>query len=129
MRARRCAVLILGVALLAGCSGSSDDTDDADATSATTAEDGTTVPGTELELGEAANVRFSPDAQRQSIIRVRVRSVERGSIRDLRDFDLSKDERRSSLYYVDLSVENVGGGSVGGEFVKVFGKVSKTLVV
>jgi hypothetical protein len=129
MRARRCAALVLCATLLAGCSGGDDAGDDAATTSSTTAADGTTLPGTRLGLGDPAVVRFAPDRKHESTIRLVVRDVEKGEVRDLREFSLNDAARSSNVVYVDLSIENVGGGDVGGEFVTVFGKASKSLVV
>jgi hypothetical protein len=129
MRARRCAVLVLCATLLAGCSGGDDAGDDAITTSATTGADGTTLPGTRLGLGDPAVVRFAPDREHESTIRLVVRDVEKGKVHDLREFTLNDSAHSSSVAYVDLAIENVGGGDVGGEFVRVYGKASKSLVV
>jgi hypothetical protein len=117
--------------LLGGCSGGDGDgsgTADSSAP-ATTAADGTTLPGTKLGLGESAVVRFAPDAKHDSTIDLVVDSVREGTIRDLDEFTLTAAAKSSTVYYVKLSVENLGRDDLAGEFVPVYGKVSESLVV
>jgi hypothetical protein len=55
--------------------------------------------------------------------------VQKGSAKDLAEFDLNKAARESGVYYVRATVRNVGHGDLGGAFVKLYAKVSDTLVV
>jgi hypothetical protein len=88
-----------------------------------------TAPGTSLGLDEAATVDFSSGAKRQSKIKVTVTRVQTGKVKDLREFDLDKAAKQSGVYYVRATVRNVGHGDLGGAFVKLYAKVSDTLVV
>jgi hypothetical protein len=58
-----------------------------------------------------------------------VTKVARGSIKDLSQFPLSDAARSSSVYYVSISVRNVGRGDLGGKRLSLFGKVSDSLVI
>jgi hypothetical protein len=110
MRFGPIAVLALAGAMLVGCGGHDGDTSEPTAT-ATTADDGTTLPGTELSLSVAVN------------------SVKQGKIKDLSQFDLSPADKASTLYYVKAVVTNEGRADLAGEFVPLYGKVSDSLIV
>ncbi|MBA2446301.1 MAG: hypothetical protein H0V49_13370 [Nocardioidaceae bacterium] len=96
---------------------------------ATTAPDGTTLPGTELAVGERAVVRYEPDRKHRAVLAISVAKVVRGKVQDLEQFNLGEDTKRSSVYYTTLKVRKLGGGDVSGEWVTVYGAVSKTMVV
>jgi hypothetical protein len=122
-------VLTLATTLvLAGCSGG-DDSTDTPSTPTPTVVDGLTVPGTDLAVDDAATVEFKDGPKRASKIKVVVSALQRGAIKDLREFDLNKTARQSGVYYVRATVRNVGHGDLGGAFVTLFGKVSDTFVV
>jgi hypothetical protein len=122
-----------GAVVLAGCSGSgSSDADDATTpadSAPTTLEDGTTAPGTELELGKTATVRYTANPKHDSLIELTVTAVKRGKTKDLKDFDLTGAAQKSSVYYVRASVKNVGDGDLSGQPLTLYGKVSDDLVV
>jgi hypothetical protein len=117
----------LGLAMLASCSGGGDSPGAQESTPAPTG--GLTAPGTKLALDHAATVQFKDGPKRKSKIRVVVNGVQTGSIKDLREFDLTKAARRSGIFYVRATIRNIGHGDIGGAFVKLYGKVSDTLVV
>jgi len=123
-----------GAVALAGCSGSgsADDEDNPATTPAgsepTTLEDGTTAPGTELELGSTATVRYTADRRHDSLIELSVTSVQRGKVKDLEEFDLTRAARKSNVYYVQARVKNIGGGDLSGEPLTLYGQVSADLV-
>jgi len=118
-------VLGVCVAALAACSGGGDAPEPGPTSTAT---GGLTAPGTSLGIDDAATVAFTA-GKRASKIKVVVDGVQRGNVKDLREFDLNKAARQSGVYYVRAAVRNVGPRDIGGSFVKLYGKVSDTLVV
>jgi hypothetical protein len=111
---------------MAGCSGGDESSPSPEPSS--TAPGGLTAPGTNLSLGDVAAVALK-DGKRKSNIKVRVVGVQTGNVDDLREFDLNNAARQSGVYYVRAVVQNVGHGDLGGAFVKLYAKVSDTLVV
>jgi hypothetical protein len=118
--------LALCGAMLSACSGGDDSPEPAPTSSAA---GGLTAPGTSLGIDDAATVDFTAGAKRQSKVKVTVTRVQHGSVKDLGDFDLDNAARQSGVYYVRAAVRNVGHGDLGGSFVKLYAKVSDTLVV
>ncbi|MGH3508194.1 MAG: hypothetical protein ACRDO2_13420, partial [Nocardioidaceae bacterium] len=133
-RPRRLAVAtVLALALVVtGCSGD-DESDAGDDTTPTstgpTVPEGITAPGETLAVGKAATVVFKGNAQHTSRIDLRVTQVRKGSVKDLKQFSLKPQTRRSSVYYVDTTVSNVGSGDLSGQSLTLYGKVSDELVV
>jgi hypothetical protein len=127
-RARRLAGVLAVAALsgfgVAGCSGD----DSSDPPAPTTDANGLTAPGTSLGLGDAATVDFKA-GKHESEIKVTVNHVQKRSVKDLSEFQLKNAARQSGVYYVRASVRNSGSGDLGGAFVKLYAKVSDTLVV
>jgi hypothetical protein len=80
-----------------------------------------TKPGTTLKPGGLAIVLIAPDTRRASLVRVRVMSIRRGSIRDLSYFDLSPATRRSTPYYVGVRFRNAGHADLGGDRIPLYG--------
>lgn len=127
------AAVAVGVLTTSGCTDSSSDSSDEMPTSAsrsaTTLDDGTTAPGTELRLGKTATVRYTANPKHASLIELKVKSVKRGKIKDLEDFDVSGAAKKSNVYYVKASVKNVGKGDLSGQMLTLYGQVSEDLVV
>ncbi len=127
------AAVAVGVLTASGCADSSSDSSDETPTSAsrsaTTLDNGTTAPGTEMKLGKTATVRYNANAKHGSLIELRVKSVKRGKIKDLKDFDVSGPAKTSNVYYVRASVKNVGKGDLSGQMLTLYGQVSEDLVV
>jgi hypothetical protein len=119
------ALAMCGLAM-AGCGGGDDSSPPPEPTSDTAG--GLTAPGTNLSVGDTATVTFKA-GKRQSKIKVRVVGVQTGRVKDLREFDLNNAARQSGVYYVRAAVRNVGHGDLGGAFVKLYAKVSDTLIV
>ncbi len=127
-----CAVSTVAlVAALSGCSsGSGDDAKPSPTTeTATTGDDGTALPGTELKLGKKAVVHFKADKKHDSLIKLSVTKVKKGKVKDLRQFELNEQARKSSVYYVSTKLKNLGPDTLSGQKVTLYGKVSKDLVV
>lgn len=129
---RFAAASALALALaLSGCSGD-DDSDASDVTPTSTGPsvpEGITPPGETLQIGKPATVVFKGNPKHTSRINLRVTKVRKGSIKDLDQFTLKPETRRSSVYYVDAAVKNVGGGDLSGQSLTLYGKVSDQLVV
>jgi hypothetical protein len=122
--------------VLTGCSGgdqpaatpSTSASASASATESPTAEvsvpDGVSVTaqGTDLSFGDSAVVVFEPDQKRSTLLELTVTDAREGSIDDFKGFILDdKYKREASYYYVDVTVENVGEGDVGGTPVPLWG--------
>lgn len=120
---------------LAGCSSASDEpsadasaSDSGSPTESPTAD--VTVPagvtvtaqGTDLSFGEAAVVAFEPDQKRSTLLQLSVTKAREGSLDDFKGFVLDDEyKRKANYFYVDVTVENVGEGDVGGAPVPLWG--------
>jgi hypothetical protein len=81
-----------------------------------------TAQGTDLEFGDPAVVAFEPDQKRSTLLQMTVTKARQASIDDFKGFILDDDyKRQANYYYVDVSVENVGEGDVGGAPVPLWG--------
>lgn len=81
-----------------------------------------TDEGSKLGFGDSAEVIFEPTKRRGSVLRLTVRSVRQGRLRDFDGFILSDDYvRKASIYYARVTVRNVGDGNVGGVAVPLRG--------
>ena len=135
MRARTTAAALataaLALAALTGCGGDSkaDSPPTTPTTAPTTNADGTTVAGTVLKIGDRARVAFKADKKHDSQIKLAVTKVEKGKVKDLRQFELNDQARRSTVYYVSTRVTNLGPHSLSGKKITLYGKVSDSLVV
>ncbi len=72
-----------------------------------------TRPGSRLQLGQAATVPYRPNDKRSSVLRMRVTSIDQGTLKQLNAYVLDRSTRQSTPYYVHLTVANVGNGNVG----------------
>jgi hypothetical protein len=125
-------LLAVAALVLAGCGGGDDADDSATTSAATTADDGTTAPGTVLDMREPATVAFPakvPDRDPISTIEVAVTGVKKGSVKDLSQFNLPDRAENAGVYYVRANVTNVGDGNLAGRSLVLYGKASDTLVV
>jgi hypothetical protein len=73
-----------------------------------------TDQGSELGLGERAVVAWRPRQGEVGVLKLTVRTLEHADIKALEDWQLDAAGRASSLYYVTVSVKNVGDGDLGG---------------
>ncbi|HET7174222.1 MAG TPA: hypothetical protein VFI30_08125 [Nocardioidaceae bacterium] len=130
------AVVVPALALLAGCSGGGGS--GAAATTpptpvpsspTVTYEKGTTPPGTQLAVGRRAVVRFHPKGAPSSLLALTVTKIAKGRMPELRAFTLDQATRRSNVYYVTVRVQNKGHRNLVGLKPKLYGQVSKHLVV
>jgi hypothetical protein len=126
------AALILSAALVvSGCSGSGSSTPSAvpgnsDPTTPGHSPTGTssssipvprgitlTAPGTDLSLGGAATVAWRPDQKTVGVIKMAITRQEHVPTSTFRDFRLDRAARRSTAYFVHVTVTNVGTSDLG----------------
>ncbi len=81
-------------------------------TAASTSSGGLTPPGTKLGMGDQAMVGWVPPskfsatgAQTGYKLQVSVDKIEKGSIDDFKNIDLDADQKRSTPYYVSVTVK------------------------
>lgn len=124
------AVTLCAVALAAGCGGGDDDAvEPTPSATETTADDGTTLPGTELAFGDLATVDYDAGKAGTTQLRLTVNAVKQGKLSDLAQFTLPDSAQDASVYYVSAAVANLGRADIGGSRITLYGKVSDTLVV
>ncbi len=124
--------LVALVALLgAGCSG--DDKPVAETTPTVPGvpelPSGAATPGAEFGQHQEANVVFVPPghakgpiaAKTSGYLRIRIDRVRTGSISDLKSFDLNARTRRSTPYYVNVTLTGLDNGRIGGADVPLLG--------
>jgi hypothetical protein len=67
-----------------------------------------TDPGSELGLGEQATVAWEPRQGQLAVLDMKVRKLVKADMKDLADWQLDAAGRSSALYYVTVTVANVG---------------------
>jgi hypothetical protein len=130
-RMLRAVVLVAATGLvLAGCSNG--DAPDAQASASSSPSPSSTVSvpagtslteqGSELSFGDSATVIFEPTQNDGTVLQLTVDKARQGSLADFKGFILDDDyKKNANYYYVDVSVENVGDGDVGGVPVPLWG--------
>jgi hypothetical protein len=88
-----------------------------------------TDQGSELGLGESAVVAWRPAANRLGVLDLTVRRLQRVPIDALADWQLDKAGRESSLFYVTVSVENVGDQDLAGTRIPLYVASGPTTLV
>jgi hypothetical protein len=122
---RAAALALSSLLVLTGCSGGddaeqdpqSDATSPAEGTESPTDEEtgGPTEPGTELELQESAVFEWQPNQNKDaSTVELSVNSIDKGTQKDLRAIEVNPEPKKPQLYYVRITLENLGGGDLGG---------------
>jgi len=96
----------------AGTSTMTDTTTTTETTAAATPGGGLTAPGTKLGMGDQATVGWVPPskfsasgAQTGYKLQVSVDKIEKGTIDDFKNIDLDADQKRSTPYYVSVTVK------------------------
>jgi hypothetical protein len=74
----------------------------------------------ELEVGEPASFRLRGTDGESSRVRLTVTGVTEGKIKDLSQFQLDRETRRSTPYYADVRVTNQGSGDLSGTQVTLW---------
>jgi hypothetical protein len=81
-----------------------------------------TAQGSDLRFGDSATVVFEPDQKRDTLLQLTVTGARKGRLDDFQGFILDNDyKKKANYYYVDVDVENVGEGDVGGAPVPLWG--------
>lgn len=80
-----------------------------------------TEVGADLTFGDSATVIHEPDQKSGTVLKLTVKSVTLGTLKDFSGFILDRYTKSSTPYYVDVAVENVGKGQVGGAGVPLWG--------
>ena len=73
-----------------------------------------TDPGSELGLGERGNVAWRLKTDDVGVLAVKVRKLVKANISDLKNWQLDPAGRRSALYYVTVTVANIGDSDLSG---------------
>jgi hypothetical protein len=116
-RAHAASVVLVSALALSGYGGNdkSDDPSDSPTTStSTTPTTGTTDPGTELDLGESATFDWSPNQRLTSSVAVAVTRIDQGPRKDVKAIKVDPPLRNPKLYYVHVTVQNLGATDLGG---------------
>jgi hypothetical protein len=126
------AALAVTAVVLSGCSADGDDPDASDSSSAPSTPTDTaeylpvpagvelTTPGSQLAVGDHAVVAYEPRQGQVGALDIQVRQLEQASIDDLGAWQLSDAQKKSTPYYVDAVVENVGDTDLGGRPVPLY---------
>jgi hypothetical protein len=81
-----------------------------------------TAQGSDLSFDDSATVVFEPDQKRDTILQLTVTGARKGRLDDFQGFILDNDyKKKANYYYVDVAVENLGEGDVGGAPVPLWG--------
>ena len=79
-----------------------------------------TDPGSELGLGEKATIAWRPRRGEVDVLDVKVRKVAQADIKALEDWQLDAAGRSSALYYVTVTVANVGDTDLSGQRIPLY---------
>jgi hypothetical protein len=129
---RACALAAAGALALSSCGGSEEETAPSPSPSPSVSPSpSSTVPvpddvqltdvGADLSFGDSATVIFEPNQKRGTVLELTVEKAAQGRVKDFSEFVLDDYTRSATPYYVDVTVENVGEGDVGGAGVPLWG--------
>lgn len=88
-----------------------------------------TPPGTNLRLGQAATVAWKPSAGKVAVAKVAVTAIEQAPLSTLKQWTLPQQLKQASVYFVHLSVRNLGRLDLGGLTLPVYAGVDQTTLV
>lgn len=80
-----------------------------------------TPDGTTLSFGDPAQVAFTQNAERRTVLRLTVTGVRRGRPADLAAYSLDERAQASTPYYVRIAATNLGPGDVSRAAVPLTG--------
>lgn len=117
--------------VLAGCSGDGDSPEgeeSQDPTASEAAEAYLPVPegveltaqGSTLEVGETATVAYEPRQEKVGVLDIEVTSLEKASFDLFVGWELTKQTRSATPYFVRATVTNVGDSNLGGRPVPLY---------
>ncbi len=87
-------------------------------------------PGSEFSLGETANVAWElPGDGGVGVLAVKVRKLFQAKISDLKNWQLDLEGRRSSLYYVTVTVANLGDADLGATRIPLYVRAANGTLV
>ncbi|QZY30291.1 hypothetical protein [Nocardioides coralli] len=130
--ARLTGLFLAATLVLSGCSGDDEAPAAEEPTETTTAEteeepylevpDGVelTAQGSTLEVGDTATVAYEPRQDQVGALEVKVTSLEKASFDQFVGWELSKQTRQTSPYFVRANVTNVGDSNLGGRPVPLY---------
>ena len=79
-----------------------------------------TAQGSELQVGESATVAYEPRQNAVGALDIKVTSTEKASFSMFEGWELTKETRETSPYFVRASVTNVGATDLGGRPVPLY---------
>ena len=79
-----------------------------------------TFQGSKLRLGDAATVSWHPDQKTTGVIKVAVTKLQQVPVSTFSDFRLSSAVRKSTPYFVHVTVRNVGKSNLSGVPVPLY---------
>jgi hypothetical protein len=82
--------------------------------------DATPQPGDELGLGETAPLRWDPKENLQGDVDVTVERIDKSTMKDFSAFDLKKEVKESTPYYVHVKVKNNAATNLSGVELPVY---------
>jgi hypothetical protein len=126
--------------VLAGCGGSDKKDDGGSSSGSASPSPSSTVKvpddveltdqGSKLSFGDSATAIYEPSKDRGTVLKLTVRKVQQGSLKDFTGFILDDAyKRKASYYYATVRVENVGDGDVGGVPVPLWGVNDKNVLL
>jgi hypothetical protein len=127
---RAAAVVTIAGLALAGCSSGGPKSSSPSASGSPSPSTTVSVPpsqhltaqGTNLSFGDSATVVFEATKKAGTVLKITVKGARQGALSDFKAFTLDDPyKRKANYYYVNVSVENVGDGDVGGVPVPLWG--------
>lgn len=88
-----------------------------------------TEPGTALTFGKPATVAYEQNSKRGSVLELTVASVKTGRIQDFAAYQLDPAAKKSTPYYAQVRVKNVGPGDMSRAVVPVYAVDSTNALV
>ena len=125
------AVLAVTAVVVSGCSSDDGEPQGVDSSTSATASDTAeylevpagvelTEQGSQLAVGDHAVVAYEPRQGQVGALDIQVRKLEQAAIDDLSAWQLSDAQKKSTPYYVDTVIENVGDSDLGGREIPLY---------
>ncbi len=125
------AALAVTAVVLSGCSSDDGEPDDSGSSTSASATDSAeylevpagvelTEQGSQLAVGDHAVVAYEPRQGQVGALDIQVRKLRQASIKDLSAWQLSDAQKKSTPYYVDTVIENVGDSDLGGREIPLY---------
>lgn len=125
------AALAVTAVVLTGCSSDEGEPDDTGSSTSATATDSAeylevpagvelTEQGSQLAVGDHAVVAYEPRQGQVGALDIQVRKLQQASTKDLSAWQLSDAQQKSTPFYVDVAIENVGDSDLGGREIPLY---------